>query len=275
MLKLLSLILTVLALQHVDATPLFYEQSPETEIYHTTKPFHYDLKEFPRSDYSWFLPSFPSFSIGHWFKNNDDAITILKKRVDALEEFQNETLQLLKQLNVANTSPSSPAQLPDKDQIQGDFESVKEEKPVDNDTIENTKKEQIQSDSTTIKSDSVASETSTIIDKETILPTKANEEETVTPSKADDTQANASLNENELQNNTNEDDKTAELAEKPEKLENLDVASSESDKLKVNESVENEENEKFGKSENVTTKSTEQTTEQSHEKDIETQDNSD
>ena len=146
-----------------------------------------------------------------------------------------------------------------------------EEKPVNNDTVENTEKEQIQSDSTTIKSDSVSETTPfTIIDKETVLPTKTNEEETVTPSKIDDAQANASLNENELQNTTNEDDETAELTEKPEKLENLDAASSEFDKLKTDESVENE-----GKPGNVTTESIEQTTEQSNEKDIETQDNSD
>ncbi|KAK1132055.1 hypothetical protein K0M31_016193 [Melipona bicolor] len=253
------------------ATPLSYEQSSETEIHQILKPFHYDVKESPRFD-SWSLPSFPSFSISHWFKNNDDAITILKKRVDALEKFQNEALQLLKQLNVANTSPSPPTQLPDKDQIQEDFGSVKEEeeKPVNNDTIE--KKEQIQSDSTTTKSEITPF---TIIHKETVLATKANEEETVTPSKTDDTHlANSSLSENELHSTTNEDDKNVELTEKPEKLKNLNVASNEFDKLKIDESVENEENQKFGKSENVTTESIEQTTEETNEKD-KTQDNSD
>ncbi|CAD1479833.1 unnamed protein product, partial [Heterotrigona itama] len=260
----------------------YYKQSPETEIHQITKPLYYDVKEFPRFDYSWSLPSFPSFSsIGHWFKNNDDTITILKKRMDALEKFQNEVLQLLKQLNVANTSPSSPTQLPDKDQIQEDFGNVKgeEEKPVNNDTVENTKKEQAQSDSTAIKNDSVASETTpfTIIDNESVLPTKANEKEMTTPWKTDDAQANASLNENGLQNTTNDqDDRNAELTEKPEKLENLDVVLSEFDKSKIDESVENEENQKFGKTrKNVTTESIEQTTEQTNERDIKTQNNSD
>ncbi|KOX67457.1 hypothetical protein WN51_09629 [Melipona quadrifasciata] len=232
----------------------FHCTEPKVYRFHRTKVFSLEI------------------SFNHWFKNNDDAITILKKRVDALEKFQNEALQLLKQLNVANTSPPPPTQLPDKDQIQEDFGSVKEEeeKPVNNDTIE--KKEQIQSDSTTTKSEITPF---TIIDKETVLATKANEEETVTPSKTDDTHlANASLSENELHSTTNEDDKNVELTEKPEKLENLNVASNEFDKLKIDESVENEENQKFGKSENVTTESIEQTTEQTNEKD-KTQDNSD
>lgn len=82
--------------------------------------------------------------------------------------------------NTVNTSPFYSTQLPNKDQTQKGAESAEQEKakPIDSDIVdekagdivENTKKEQTESESTTTKDDGPSTVTpSTYIDEETVL----------------------------------------------------------------------------------------------------------
>lgn len=81
--------------------------------------------------------------------------------------------------NTVNASPFYSTQLPNKDQTQKGPENAEQEeaKPIDSDIVdekagdivENTKKEQTESESTTIKDDSPSTVTpSTNIDEETV-----------------------------------------------------------------------------------------------------------
>ncbi|XP_076753337.1 uncharacterized protein LOC143424863 [Xylocopa sonorina] len=214
-----------------------------------------------------YLRTYPSSFSGTRLSN---SLNILQKKISALEKYQKEILELVKLLTTANKSTpchdeSSSTQPLHEPEPHISFENVKKGKvkPAvshtvdDNKTgnlVEDTKKDQAQSNPATVKSEGprATAPSTDVADDESAPQTGVNEEETSKQSKTDDARTNAAVSENEQENTTSEKNENGESSDESKRTENSDVVG-EVGEPQVDRSTESSQ--KLGNPDNVTVQS--------------------